>query len=349
MSNTDVATELRDLARSSSNRARALAHELELVASQSIGAFALGLEYELIAFDAESRRLTRVLIAPPTWRDDLDAYEPGPLLGIGGWEAWDDDPGAGDFEVTGKGAKSAPNALAIDGVDDAVKTHAGYAFGLWAYTAWQYVPEEMDDTQAFILLNTYESGGPKNWSLQLIADGASGVFHDLNTGDALPLVRGRWAEIRVLIDLDEDVQSAYYDGELLVRKSWTEGVTGGGARNIGALDLFGADSAHVVLYDDLSVEKILRLGACSFGEEGCIDGLDEPGCRALGGVYEGHGSECDASCPPDIDGNGRVDVGDLLAVLAAWGTGDPDADVNGDGIVDVADLLEVLAAWGPCP
>ena len=66
-------------------------------------------------------------------------------------------------------------------------------------------------------------------------------------------------------------------------------------------------------------------------------------------MYEGHGSECDASCPPDVDGNGRVDVGDLLAVLAAWGTGDPDADVNGDGIVDVADLLEVLAAWGPCP
>jgi hypothetical protein len=24
-------------------------------------------------------------------------------------------------------------------------------------------------------------------------------------------------------------------------------------------------------------------------------------------------------------------------------------DINGDGIVDVLDLLEVLGQWGPCP
>jgi hypothetical protein len=36
-------------------------------------------------------------------------------------------------------------------------------------------------------------------------------------------------------------------------------------------------------------------------------------------------------------------------VLAAWGAvGEPPEDINGDGVVDVLDLLEVLAAWGPC-
>ncbi len=49
--------------------------------------------------------------------------------------------------------------------------------------------------------------------------------------------------------------------------------------------------------------------------------------------------------PSDINGDGVVDVLDLLAVLAAWGTDDPDADVNDDGIVDVLDLLQVLGDW----
>jgi len=49
--------------------------------------------------------------------------------------------------------------------------------------------------------------------------------------------------------------------------------------------------------------------------------------------------------PSDVTGDGVVDVLDLLAVLAAWGTSDPDADVNDDGIVDVLDLLQVLADW----
>ena len=38
----------------------------------------------------------------------------------------------------------------------------------------------------------------------------------------------------------------------------------------------------------------------------------------------------------------------LLAVLAAWGSTGVPEDVNGDGVVNVLDLLEVLAAWGPC-
>jgi hypothetical protein len=38
---------------------------------------------------------------------------------------------------------------------------------------------------------------------------------------------------------------------------------------------------------------------------------------------------------------------DLLTLLAAWG-GDGPADLNGDGVVDVFDLLALLEAWGPC-
>ena len=48
----------------------------------------------------------------------------------------------------------------------------------------------------------------------------------------------------------------------------------------------------------------------------------------------------------DINGDGIVNVDDLLLVLAAWGPnpGHP-ADLNGDGVVNVEDLSIVLANW----
>ena len=47
----------------------------------------------------------------------------------------------------------------------------------------------------------------------------------------------------------------------------------------------------------------------------------------------------------DVNGDGEVNVQDLITVAAAFGqTGENDADVNGDGIVDVSDLLIVAAA-----
>ncbi len=63
----------------------------------------------------------------------------------------------------------------------------------------------------------------------------------------------------------------------------------------------------------------------------------------------GNGVPDECECLEDLDGNGRVDVDDLVAILVHWG-GDASsgADVDGDGWVDAKDLGLVLAAWGPC-
>ena len=66
---------------------------------------------------------------------------------------------------------------------------------------------------------------------------------------------------------------------------------------------------------------------------------------ALGVACFGFGG---GTCPEDINGDGVVDVLDLLALLAAWGNPGGPEDINGDGVVDVLDLLMLLAAWGPC-
>jgi hypothetical protein len=53
-------------------------------------------------------------------------------------------------------------------------------------------------------------------------------------------------------------------------------------------------------------------------------------------------------CPPDINGNGSVDITDLLVVVAQWGTSGPQGDINRDGIVNIIDLLETIDDFGPC-
>ncbi|MBC8203303.1 MAG: VCBS repeat-containing protein [Planctomycetes bacterium] len=54
------------------------------------------------------------------------------------------------------------------------------------------------------------------------------------------------------------------------------------------------------------------------------------------------------TCAADVDGSGSVDVDDLLALIAGWGSADPALDIDGSGTVDVDDLLILIGAWGPC-
>jgi hypothetical protein len=52
-------------------------------------------------------------------------------------------------------------------------------------------------------------------------------------------------------------------------------------------------------------------------------------------------------CPADFDGDGAVNVNDILKMISQWGeTGR--VDLNGDSVVNVTDLLSLLDAWGEC-
>ena len=74
-------------------------------------------------------------------------------------------------------------------------------------------------------------------------------------------------------------------------------------------------------------------------------GLWRSGPGAGSNVVSLKAPDCeDNPCPADMNGDGTVNVDDLLAVVAEYGT--PGGDVNGDGIGDVDDILVVLAAFG---
>ena len=49
-----------------------------------------------------------------------------------------------------------------------------------------------------------------------------------------------------------------------------------------------------------------------------------------------------------INGDQAVTFADVLELLGAWGSNEPDKDVDGNGVVDFNDLVGTLANWGPC-
>jgi hypothetical protein len=78
-------------------------------------------------------------------------------------------------------------------------------------------------------------------------------------------------------------------------------------------------------------------------------GFTGPGDDLRGDIWFDRVPNEGPPCPGDADGNGFVDVDDLLMVIMQWGPcpGCP-ADVIPDGVVDVDDLLLVIMRWGPC-
>lgn len=58
--------------------------------------------------------------------------------------------------------------------------------------------------------------------------------------------------------------------------------------------------------------------------------------------------EAPPSCRADFNGNGKVEITDLLVVLSNWNMDCP-GDAFPDGVVNILDLVEVLTKWGECP
>ncbi len=103
-------------------------------------------------------------------------------------------------------------------------------------------------------------------------------------------------------------------------------------------DLDGCNSCQDICGDQAP-------GGC-WCDAGCVDLGDccNDACELCGHC------EDDATCLGDLDGDGVVNVFDLLALLENWGScpGCP-ADLNEDGVVNVFDLLILLENWGSCP
>ena len=162
------------------------------------------------------------------------------------------------------------------------------------------------------------------------------------------------------------------DATLFVNYSCIEGLTGalGGTGNIGSnpllVDPQGPDNIPGTDDDNLRLQSgspsidAADNTAVPVNVTTDLDGnprfADDPDTPDTGnpdgvnpivdmGAYEFQ-PPCPWDCQSVSDGN--VNVPDLLALLATWGT--PGAcDFDGDANTAVPDLLKLLANWGPCP
>lgn len=209
-----------------------------------------------------ARTLGVVTRSTPPWTEGFEGLAIGgdlhqlELQGLTRWHAWNAAPGASAL-VSAAQARSGGASVAIAGATDLVKEYKGVNAGGWRYSAWQYIPTTFTGTSYFILLNTYrDTAGAdgKNWSTQVKFTNSQ-VLPDFAGGSAA-VVKGQWVELRVDIDFAADQHRFFYNGTQVFQRSWTGGTTGGGVRNLAAVDLY-ANGASPVYYDDISLTPIV--------------------------------------------------------------------------------------------
>lgn len=182
------------------------------------------------------------------YSENFDGYATGSQLhGQGGWKGWDNDP-AWSAPTSDLHSVSPANSAEIGGMADLVHEF-NVAGGAWEFSTMQFIPDGSTGQNFFLLLNTYNDGGPYDWSVQLNCDlGAGQIVSDFGGGAALPIKYGQWAELKFDIDLDANTVDEYYDGDLLASHQWDDT----GSNRIGAVDLFG-NGASPIYYDNINL------------------------------------------------------------------------------------------------
>ena len=164
-----------------------------------------------------------------------------------------------------------------------------------------------------------------------VGDGAYGV--DQWSGQDVPC---NITNLEVVSATECDPGSNSYD--LTFQVDWV------GTPDTGGLTVNG--QSYVVSGNSLTSTITLPANGAWVSLEATFD--DESTCTALNGnAYFGPGS-C-SLCPADVNGNGAIDVADVLTVLSDFGCEsgcNTLTDLDGDGSITVADVLTVLSAFG---
>jgi alpha-galactosidase-like protein len=214
--------------------------------------------------------------------ENWDSYVVGSNVhGQGGWKGWANDPNAGAF-VDDAQSVSPSNSINIEGASDLIHEFSGYTSGVWTVTAQQYIPDDFAGENYFIFENVYSDVDPNviSWSTQVVfRNGNVENFDGAANPGSLPYVTGEWVELKLVIDLDLDVQTFYYGGTELYSGSWTDqfpdqGVPG--ILNIGSIDLF-ANGGSTVFYDDVSIVAGTSSGFGVTLEGDSLEGAGPPG------------------------------------------------------------------------
>lgn len=182
--------------------------------------------------------------------EGFESYVPGNSMhSRGGWKGWDDMPAAGAL-VSNLYARFGGNSVEIAGNSDLVHEFS-LSEGKWVLTTWQYIPSQAQGTTYFILLNTYQDGGPYDWSAQTqynLTDGTITPWQGA-TGEGAEIIYDQWVQIRFIIDLTANTVEEYYNNVLIAAGEWDNDEHG----TLQAIDLYG-NGASPVYYDNIRID-----------------------------------------------------------------------------------------------
>ena len=183
--------------------------------------------------------------------EDFESFEVGLFLhNEAGWEGWYDNAGSA-ASVSDKYALSGTKSVEVASSADAVQV-LDITEGKWVLTAMQYIPSGTNGVSRFHMQNQYQNGAigrSVQWSFSL-ADGVIGDDYDENA--SARIIYDEWIELKLIIDLDNDLLDQYYNGELLSSRAWVYT----GSAQIQSIDLYG-NGASSVYYDDIKIEDYL--------------------------------------------------------------------------------------------
>ncbi len=219
--------------------------------------------------------IAAIAIAPAMalaqWSDGFESYGDGQLLyNVGGWTGWDNSSGAAGTATSAQAHSGLQSILAGPSADAIHPFSGEFTSGQWTLSTWMYLGRDAHTADTyFIVNNEYNHGGPYKWTIEMQFDRTTGRviddFGSFRNATQLDIAYDRWAEIRIDFDLDNDLQSTWYDGQLL-----STGIMAyaGGPLAIANIDLYSTGAT--AYYDDFNIVPapsalaLLGLGGIGF-------------------------------------------------------------------------------------
>ena len=236
--------------------------------------------------------------------------------------------------------------------NNVITYHGGDCFSIWGYIA------DMNRTVKNVTIanNTALNSSTQYGKFIKLGDGADTIIAANNLYCATALNQPNGAG-NVVTD-DPDLTSHNFHHNLWANSATSSYVhaTGTGSKTVTQWATIGQTSAEgyrPFVAGDLNGQFVpqfnANVGVPVPGVRTDMYGTPRPvsGLWAVGAVEIGSSPTIPPS--PDTNGDGEVNVVDLLRVIQSWGAcvnpAQCPADVTHDGNVDTADLLGVLAAW----
>lgn len=217
--------------------------------------------------------------ASAQFSDNFESYTIGSLEGQGGWAGWDGVT-TPVSQVRNDQVYAGSQSISIADGSDTVHDIPGATSGQWVVSTQIYLPSVSSGVFDWLVMNTYQDGGPYEWACYYAFDTTSGLldFFGGGTTTISPLVYDAWVELRIEVDLDADFASAYYNGALITSWVWTTGYNGAqthAVAQIDAFDLYTEPGAlGEIFFDDM------RVTSDSLGTSYCTSNPNSTGAAA---------------------------------------------------------------------